>query len=128
MNNEIDASRLELERQKFQLDVDRWEQQKSWREHELALEEKKLMQAKRDTWVRGVVSGILGVVIAVSIPAFVSLYAREAEEHFNRIFRQRENPEEMPEFRIRATDQGVQVTDIIVQVRLKNGITCSGSI
>jgi tyrosyl-tRNA synthetase len=43
--------------------------------------------------------------------------AREAEEHFNRIFRQRENPEEMPEFRISATAQGVQLTDIIVQVR-----------
>ena len=42
--------------------------------------------------------------------------AEEAEEHFNRVFRQRENPEEMLEFRINAAEEGTQVTDIIVKV------------
>jgi tyrosyl-tRNA synthetase len=43
--------------------------------------------------------------------------AKEAEQHFSRIFRQKENPEEMPVFRINSSDQGAQVTDIIVQVQ-----------
>ena len=43
--------------------------------------------------------------------------AKEAEQHFSRIFRQRENPEEMPAFRINSYGKDVQVTNIIVQVQ-----------
>jgi tyrosyl-tRNA synthetase len=43
--------------------------------------------------------------------------AREAEQHFSRIFRQRENPEEMPVFRINTGGKEIQVTSIIAQVQ-----------
>ncbi len=41
--------------------------------------------------------------------------ARTAEEHFDRVFRQKENPEEMPEFRI-AAEGPLLVADVIAQV------------
>ena len=41
--------------------------------------------------------------------------ARAAEEHFNRVFRQREDPEEMPEFRIAAADP-LLLAEVIAQV------------
>lgn len=77
--NEAQAKR-ELEEKKYQLEIDRWTHQKQWREKEFQHEKDRLKQAKRDTWVRGVVSGLLGTLIAVSIPATVSYYTKIAED------------------------------------------------
>jgi len=43
--------------------------------------------------------------------------ARAAEQHFSRVFRKRENPEEMSVFRIDTETQGARITEIIVQVQ-----------
>lgn len=82
MNSEVSSGdpdpdaqmkRLELEYQKF-------EYQKEWDQQQNDIELKKLKQAKRDTWIRGLVSGILGTAIAVSIPASITIYGQKAEQ------------------------------------------------
>jgi tyrosyl-tRNA synthetase len=42
--------------------------------------------------------------------------AQEAQLHFNRVFQQREDPEEMPEFRIDSAGQGTTIAEILAQV------------
>lgn len=70
--------------EKFALEREKWEYQKQWKKQDHEIELKKLKQAKLDTWIRGLVSGILGTVIAVSITASITLYAQKAEEEKTR--------------------------------------------
>lgn len=42
--------------------------------------------------------------------------AEQARRHFHRIFRQREEPEEMPEFQVQGGPSGVSLVDLILQV------------
>lgn len=77
INSNVDLKKLELEREK-------WEYQKQWQKLENEIELKKLKQAKLDTWVRGLISGILGTAIAVSISASIALYGQKAEEEKTR--------------------------------------------
>ena len=44
--------------------------------------------------------------------------AREAQEHFVRVFQQREEPEEMPTFSVRCSGKAVALVDVIAQVDL----------
>jgi tyrosyl-tRNA synthetase len=92
-----------------------------WRYYELLTE---LTPAELDVLKRNVAKGVAhpmrvkGDLASRIIRDFHSASsAKEAEDHFNRIFRQRENPEEMPEFRVRSSEGVAQVTDIIVQVQ-----------
>jgi hypothetical protein len=73
----IDLKKLEFEREK-------WEYQKQWQKQGNEIELKKLKQAKLDTWIRGLISGILGTAIAVSISASITLYGQKAEKEKTR--------------------------------------------
>ena len=44
--------------------------------------------------------------------------AREAQEHFSRVFQQREQPEEIPTFPVRCSGEPVALVDLIVQIEL----------
>jgi tyrosyl-tRNA synthetase len=44
--------------------------------------------------------------------------AKEAKDHFNQVFRQRENPDEMPEFHFDSQDSPVQVVEIMTTAGL----------
>jgi len=46
--------------------------------------------------------------------------AKAAEEHFDRVFRQREDPEEMPLFQIESPGGTLLLTDVIAQVEFAN--------
>lgn len=79
-----DNAEPSVEVKKLQLELEKWEYQKQWRNQENELEFKKLKQAKLDTWIRGLISGILGTAIAVSISASITLSGQKAEEEKTR--------------------------------------------
>jgi hypothetical protein len=70
----------DIHENKLALEYEQWEYQKDWHKQENEIENKKLKQAKLDTWVRGLVSAILGTAIAVSIPAAITIYGIEIEK------------------------------------------------
>jgi hypothetical protein len=78
MSNDITKDDIDF--QKLELERERWKYEKEWHKQENEIEIKKLKQAKLDTWIRGLVSGILGTAIAVSISASITLYGQKAEE------------------------------------------------
>lgn len=44
--------------------------------------------------------------------------AESAQEHFSRVFRERETPEEMPEFTVRVPSDGLNLADVIADIGL----------
>jgi hypothetical protein len=75
-----DKTKNGIDEKKLELEYEQWECQKEWHRQENEIENKKLKQARLDTWIRGLVSGILGTAIAVSIPAAITIYGKTAEE------------------------------------------------
>jgi hypothetical protein len=79
-----DETEHNINHEKLVLEREKWEYQKQWQKQENEIELKKLKQAKLDTWIRGLISGILGTAIAVSISASITLYGQKAEEEKTR--------------------------------------------
>jgi len=92
-----------------------------WRYHELLtdlspLEINQLKRAVSDGTMHPMkVKGELASRVIADFHSIES--ARKAEQHFNRIFRQGQDPEQMPEFQIDTGSHAAQLADIIVQVQ-----------